>query len=599
MNGKRLLYKGFRMKKIALLTLAVLIFLSSGLFSKGVSSDIQEAFDNRRYDEAIQLIEVALKKDKRNADLYFMMGRCYLKKHNLEKAEDAFIEAISKDSKNHEARFALGQLQLEMGKLEEAKATFEEGLKKAKKDQEIAIFEDGLGLYYLALKDFSNADIQFRKAQIKDPENMDYIMHQGDASYEQGSYAIALGAYNKVVAVDSLDPEIHFRISRCKLMQKDFAGALESIDKTLELDSSYTDAYLMAGNIYTLYAATQKNNVEQTQGLLSNSIALYNKYLEMTGDSGIANYYRGKAYYALNDFENAAKDFESSQRIGLEKEDLMSMIGKSYSKLKQYDRAIEFLNNYEKSLYSGNPDYQLTINDKDWILERASAYSGLADSASRVMAAADFDKALELDSADVMAYYRAGVNLYFLKDYQKALDYLLTHVELYPEDVPVNPGAYLNIAYCYLAMKDFTNALMYLDIAIEKNPEYTQVYELKANIFMQMEKYDSAVVYYGKSKEINPDNCEPDRWIGICYLKSNPVKASPAITALKNYIECKRVKGGSLCEDVETIKFIAIAYQYKNDVNSAFEWVKKGLKCDPNNPELKKMFDELELEVEL
>jgi tetratricopeptide (TPR) repeat protein len=266
MNGKRLLYKGFRMKKIALLTLAVLIFLSSGLFSKGVSSDIQEAFDNRRYDEAIQLIEVALKKDKRNADLYFMMGRCYLKKHNLEKAEDAFIEAISKDSKNHEARFALGQLQLEMGKLEEAKATFEEGLKKAKKDQEIAIFEDGLGLYYLALKDFSNADIQFRKAQIKDPENMDYIMHQGDASYEQGSYAIALGAYNKVVAVDSLDPEIHFRISRCKLMQKDFAGALESIDKTLELDSSYTDAYLMAGNIYTLYAATQKNNVEQTQG---------------------------------------------------------------------------------------------------------------------------------------------------------------------------------------------------------------------------------------------------------------------------------------------------------------------------------------------
>lgn len=598
MNGKRLLYKGFRMKKMALLILTALILLSSSLFSKSIPDNIQEAFDQRHYDEAIQLTEVALKKDKRNADLFYLMGRCYLKKRNLEKAEEAFIEALSKNSKFYEARYDLGRLQLEMGKLEEARKTFEEGLKKVKKDNEIAIFEDGLGLYYLALKDFSNADIQFRKAQLKDAENLIYVMHQGDASYEQGSYAVALGAYNKVVVVDSMNPEIHFRISRCKLMQKDFAGALAAIDKTLELDSSYTDAYLMAGNIYTLYAATQKNNVEQTQGLLSNSIALYNKYLDMTGDSGIANYYRGKAYYALNDFENAANDFESAQRMGLDKEDLMSMIGKSYSKLKQYDKAIEFLNNYEKSLYRGNPDYKLTINDKDWILERASAYAGLADSASRIMAAADFDKALELDSADVLAYYRAGINLYFMKDYEKALDYLLTHIEMYPEGVPVNPGAYLNIAYSYLALKDLENVLHYLNIAIEENPDYTQVYELKANIFMQMEKYDSAVVYYGKSKEINPDNCEPDRWIGICYLKSNPVKASQSITAFKNYIECKRVKGGSLCEDVETIKFIAIAYQYKNDVNSAFEWVKKGLKCDPNNPELKKMFDELELEVE-
>ena len=75
--------------------------------------------------------------------------------------------------------------------------------------------------------------------------------------------------------------------------------------------------------------------------------------------------------------------------------------------------------------------------------------------------------------------------IFAVKDYEKALNYLLKHIELYPEDVPINPGAYLNIAYCYLAMKDFANALMYLDIAIEKNPEYTQVFELKANIFMQ------------------------------------------------------------------------------------------------------------------
>ena len=103
----------------------------------------------------------------------------------------------------------------------------------------------------------------------------------------------------------------------------------------------------MPVNILTLYAVTQKDESVRAERF-SQAIALYDKYLGMTGDSGITNYYRGKAYFTLNDFEHAVNDFEAAFNAGIEKEDLLSLIGRSYAKLKDYDKAIEILNEYEK-----------------------------------------------------------------------------------------------------------------------------------------------------------------------------------------------------------------------------------------------------------
>ena len=49
----------------------------------------------------------------------------------------------------------------------------------------------------------------------------------------------------------------------------------------------------------------------------------------------------------------------------------------------------------------------------------------------------------------------------------------MKHIEM----VPDNAGAYLNIAYCYLAMKDWENTVLYCNKALELNPEYTGVFQ--------------------------------------------------------------------------------------------------------------------------
>ena len=594
MNCKRLIHKGLRMKKIALAIVAILILFASNSYAANVPDDVQAAYDNKQYDQAITKINEAIKKDKRNEELYYLLGKSYLKLRKVDLAQEAFEKAVSIKSKFHQARYDLGKLYLETDQLEKAQKTFTDGLDKAKDPKEIGIFEDGLGLYFMKIGDDVNADIQFRKALLNDPDNITYIMHQGDVAYEGGIYAIALNAYNKALAVDSGNAELFFRIAKCKLNQKDFQGALEAIDKTLELDSSYTDAYLDAGNIYTLYAVTQKDEARRTT-LFSSAIFLYDKYLAMTGDSGITNYYRGKAYFTLNDFEHAVQDFEAAHNSGVDKEDLLSLIGRSYAKLKDYNKAIEILNEYEKKILSDNPQYEWKASDAPLFLERANAYAGLADSASRALAAEDYQRALELDTADAMTYYKAGLNLYYLQDFQKALDMYMKHIEM----VPDNAGAYLNIAYCYLGMKDWENTVLYCNKALELNPEYTSVFKLLANVYFQKKDYNEAIEYYGKAKEVEPSNCEFDRWIGLIHLiredKPNPAQS---ITYLKKYQACLREQGKSTCDDIDVYIWIAKAYQMQNDVNNAFDWYKKCLKCDPGNEECQKQADELEFEID-
>lgn len=582
------------MKNIALLVVSALLFISTQIVWAEVPSDIQKLYDEKNYNEAIIKIKDALKNDKRNSNLYFILGQSYLKAGDTSQAISALDDAVKYDSKLHQARYLLGKLYLSTNQFEDAKKAFEDGLKKAKDKKDIALFEDGLGLLYYQQKDYTNADVEFRKAEIDDPGNINFIMHQGDVAYEQGIYAIALNAYRKAYATDSTNPELNYRIAKSLLNQKQFKEALDYIGKTLQLDSSYYDAYIMGGDIFTLYGVQQASNPEAQQSLLSNAIFYYNLYLEKTGDSGRANYYRGKAYFSLNDYENAVNDFQSAKRQGVDKPDLMALIGRSYSKLKEYNQAIEALNQYEKSMLQADPNYQWTKDDAAIFLERARAEAGIGDSASREAARQDFQKAVELDSTDASAYYAAGINEYYLKDYNQAIDYLNKSLSIYPD----NPGAYLNIAYAYLALKDWNNTIAFLDTAQMKNPDFTGAYKLKANVFLQMKKYDSAVVYYQKWKEVEPDNCEPDRWIGLIYLIKEKPNATKSIQYLKQYQNCIRAKGQSLCEDSEVFLWLSNAYQLNNDANSAYNTAKQGLKCDPNNADLKKIVDDLEFEID-
>lgn len=595
MNSKWFNYKGLGMKNTVLLSFLAVVLLVTSISAYDIPSDIQTAFDERRFDDAISKIEEILKRDKRNYELLYMLGQIYLKQNKLEKAQDALERAVNAKGSFHEARYELGKLYLKTNQLDEARETFEKGLDKAKKDHEKAMFEDGLGLYYIETGDFTKADLNIRKAIIHDPEKLIYNLHQGDINYEQGAYAVAIIAYKKVLEKDSTNPEIHYRLARSYLMQKQFQEALESIDKTLELDSSYADAYLMSGNIWTLYAASQKSDPEKQAAMFANSINLYNKYLEMSGDSGITNYYRGKAYFALNDFEKAIHDFQAALEVGIDKDDLMSLIGRSYSKLKEYNKAIEALNDYEKSILSNNPDYEWTEEDAQLFYERANAYAGIGDSASRLLASEDYQRALELDSNDAMMFYRAGLNEYFVKNFEQALTYYQKSVDLYPD----NPSTYLNIAYSYLGMKNWDSTIVYINQALEMNPDYTSAYELLAKVYFNKNDYDSAIIYYQKAKQINPKDCEADRWIGLIYLVRDNPQPGNCIKYLKQYLKCRRAKGENVCDDIEVFVWISKAYQMQNDPNGAFETAREGLKCDPNNEELQKIKDEMEFEIDL
>jgi len=318
------------MKKLNRLTLVVaalcIALTSVSLAKDEIPSDIQSLIDARKYDEAIALATEEMEKRKRKAEYPYAIGLCYEKKFNLKKAEELYRKSLDIKDNFLPALYALGKiLVVRPDGLEEAKTLFDRGLQKAKKDPEKAMFEDGVGLYYLATEDYVRANKSFRTAQFLDPENCDYPMHLGDANYAKGAFASSITAYNKVLnECDSLNPQVHFRLGKSYLSQKDFTKALEGLGNAIRLDSTYVEAYQLAGKIFILSAMSIQGSDQQTSiDRFTSSIWMFRKFLELAPEEGAeAEYYLAKAFQALRYDDSASIHFEKAINLGYERPDL-------------------------------------------------------------------------------------------------------------------------------------------------------------------------------------------------------------------------------------------------------------------------------------
>lgn len=112
----------------------------------------------------------------------------------------------------------------------------------------------------------------------------------------------------------------------------------------------------------------------------------------------------------------------------------------------------------------------------------------------------EFSHCIKNDNNDFQLYNHRGKcysqignqNLAYL-DFMKA-------DSLKPESEAINN----NIGITLELQEKYTDALVYYDIALRINNEYTEAYFNKGRTYEKLKKYDSAELYYRKVAEINP-----------------------------------------------------------------------------------------------
>jgi len=181
------------------------------------------------------------------------------------------------------------------------------------------------------------------------------------AFFEAADYYFTHGDNNKArELIKKVDPsdlsksdyeKYNFYLAYTYLKDKKYKSASRLFDKLLN-----SKVYGQQAKYYTGYIAYQQNDFAKAQ-----------KYFDMVMEDANFNkklpYYRADMYFKLGKFEKAIEEASKiyKRARGKERSELAKIIGESYFNLKQYDKAIPYLQAYKgkKGRWSNTDYYQL------------------------------------------------------------------------------------------------------------------------------------------------------------------------------------------------------------------------------------------------
>ncbi|MCX7878134.1 MAG: tetratricopeptide repeat protein [Ignavibacteria bacterium] len=335
---------------------------------------------------------------------------------------------------------------------------------------------------------------------------------RGNAYYELRKYDEALSDYLKAYELGFNNSRMLYRVASIYREKKFDNAAIDYLNKALNINSGFIEAYLMLGEIYTEAGDYKKADEiyskivklaplarEKVSSIAEMSMALGNyrdavKYytIAISFDSSDFNniYSLGVAYYHLNDTSNALSYLRKSSLMNKTHGMPYFYLAKIYSEQGNYHRAAECLT---EALSIGS----LTVELADVYKTRAMCYSKIKDYLS---ALEDLNSAIRLNASFPDLYvlrgivqYEKGDDTLALKDFNKAIS-LSPDISL---AYTYRGLIYLNRTLPQLARDDFTRAL-------ELSPDDTLVLFHMGNFMLEEEKYMEAINYYNRAFSVNP-----------------------------------------------------------------------------------------------
>ncbi len=628
--------------------LVALVVLSPNVssFDLDVDRPIEDAIRAGDTATAIELLQAAMIEDEREDGNNALLGYIYYQRQSWLQAVEQLSVARDKNKKNLDAAYYLGRALLRLDRVDEADEVLAEGLKRAKKELDQARFNNGMGLVALARGEYSDADTFFRKANLADDTNTEYLINLGDANFKMGVPPLAIQYYEEALAIGGEgSTEAYFHWAEACLDLRDYQCALDKLAIVLQQDSTFAPAWRRAGEIYMKAARSSRSISERTE-LFKNVVGSYERYFELasvTVDSANVRpfFETGLAYINLNGFEQALENLEKVLAIPFEPRDIYYNIGRAKVYLGDYAGAQASFTQHESWVRNQTTEYSPTFSQAEYAQLRGDAafYKKPQDLTSAIRfytqslesrpeqkrllnnvafayqrqnkpaeAVAYYDKriALGVDSAECRIYRNAGFAAYKVATGggDEGVDDFLDDDFGFeaPVEVAADEGA-------FDPNRDYlTASAEYLEKFLACSPEDEDAVRFVASIYMQQDRCSDAVSWFESWAQLQPENPEPYKTLGIAYLTGQcGTDYSRALRYLKQAYD-RHVAAGSSCEDAALLLSIAQAHhlraagnttdkaQVNSDFKNAFEWYGRTLKCDPGNADAQKGRDETQFE---
>lgn len=199
-------------------------------------------------------------------------------------------------------------------------------------------------------------------------------------------------------------------------------------------------------------------------------------------------------------------------------------------------------------------------------------------------ALACYQAALIYDPYDYLNNMKAAISNHTL-DYYANMIYYFEQVIIYSGE---SYQSYGNLGSIYAEMGYDKEAFMYLEKALNENPDYAHVLNNMGAILMRYDKYDEARGYLRKANKLNPKMPDPLHNIGNSYLENNQLDS--ALFYYNKAIEVNHGFSKSLAAKASTLKKMnADLKEYEGICNKLIGYYTKIIKNQPDNYEARKM----------
>ena len=160
----------------------------------------------------------------------------------------------------------------------------------------------------------------------------------------------------------------------------------------------------------------------------------------------------------------------------------------------------------------------------------------------------DCNKAIELDSTYIDAYYYIGIANNEKQDYNTAIEYFKKTIDLNPN----HAKAWNHMGFSYEKLDQFDQAIDSYKIAVEFESTYTLAHYNLANAYKHEKQYDVAIESYKKATEIDPNYATAWFFMGYAYLDKNDYHS--ALQNLEKAIDINPDLGKEINPFIDTIK---------------------------------------------
>jgi Flp pilus assembly protein TadD len=188
--------------------------------------------------EAVEQYELARGLDPKNYEIRFALGRVLLRSDRAAEAEVQFREALTLRPDSSPARLGLSQSLLAQKKPESAVEELRVYLQQQPQDQEA---RQQLVSLLISLKRYDQALGELDRGDAAQPSLASYKL-RAQIYVEQNQWPQAAETLQKALALAPQDAELHARLGRVWLEQRDFAAAEPELRQALQINPKQTDA---------------------------------------------------------------------------------------------------------------------------------------------------------------------------------------------------------------------------------------------------------------------------------------------------------------------------------------------------------------------